>query len=99
MNATNRAATNTKSDAYWIEQLEALERLEGGIDFQKVIMEILTEQALDGVKSLTTVLDSDGGREAIVEELVGISWLQKKLDTIKKFGEIARQNESEFNED
>ncbi len=96
---TNRAATNTKSDEYWIEQLEALECLEGRQDFQLVISGILTEQALDGVKALTTVTDGEGGREAVVEELVGISWLQKKLDTIKKFGELARQDQSEFRED
>jgi len=96
MSTINRAATNDKSDEYWLEQLERLERLERNEDYLKVIHDgFLIESALDNVEALTTVTD-EGGREAVVEELVSISILMKRLKAIKMFGELVRQDQSEF---
>jgi len=73
---------------YWVEQAQALERLEDNKDFQKVILDgYFKDRALDQVSLLgTEYIKQNGKRPEVMEILVAISTLQDHFATIKNIG-------------
>ena len=87
---------------YWVDQAEALTRLENGTprpdDFKKVILEgYFKDRALDGVSMLgTDYVKQSGKRPEVMEILVAISTLQDHFHTIKNLGSIAEDDRQEL---
>ena len=97
------AELETAERNYWVEQKEALDRLENGTpkpgDFKKVILEgYFKDRAIDGVSMLATdYTRQTGTRGNILETLVAISLLQDHFGVIKNLGSIAEDDELALN--
>ena len=101
MDTINQVNVESKEPSYWVEQAEALKRLENNIDFQKVILEgYFKDKAVAG----TSILASDqvkasGRRTDVMEGLIAISSLQDHFKVVRAMGEsIAQDDELEDEE-
>lgn len=76
---------------YWLDQAQALERLQQNADFKLVIEEgYFKDRVLDGVSLLATdYVKKSGTRPDIMENLVAISRLQDHFAMIKNMGASA----------
>jgi len=90
---------------YWVEQAQALERLERNEDFKTVILEgYFKDTALNQVSLLANdQIKRAGNRTDLMELLVAISTLQDHFMTIKNLGALAEDDleqeiEDEINE-
>ena len=79
---------------YWVEQAQALERLENNEDFKKVILEgYFKDVALNQVSLLANeAIKRQGKRTDLMELLVAISTLQDHFHTIKNLGALAEDD-------
>lgn len=79
---------------YWVEQLEALERLEKNPDFKAVILDgYLDKKALDSVSLLAVpAVKKSGERTDIMEDLVAISNLKYHFQMLYSLGSVARED-------
>ena len=86
---------------YWVEQKEALERLENNPDFKAVILEgYFKDRVLDGVSLLANdEIKRSGQRTEIMERLVAISTLQDHFAMLKNLGTVAKDEIVESDED
>jgi len=97
MDTINRVAVERTSPNYWIEQAEALERLENNKDFKILILEgYFRDKAITG----TSILASDqikqsGARTDVMEALIAVSSLQDHFNTIKAMGTVIDEEEDE----
>lgn len=82
---------------YWVDQYNALLRLEKNVDFKTVILDgYLKERALDQVSLLANdQVKRAGHRPEIMELLVAISTLQDHFGVIKNLGSIAQYDMDE----
>jgi len=97
MDTINQEQTANETMTYWVEQAEALERLEKNPDFKKVIEEgYFKDKAVSGVSILASdQVKNAGKRTDVMEGLIAISALQDHLHTIKAMGQ-AIKDETEY---
>jgi len=89
----------TVENQYWIEQAEALARLEKNKDFQDIIMNgYFKDKAINGVSMLSNDgVKQRGERGNIMEDLVAISNLQYHFLMIKNLGAVFQDDMDEEN--
>lgn len=87
----------TTENQFWIEQAQALARLEKNKDFQDVVINgYLMHKALDSVSMLADDgVKLRGERGNVMEDLVAISNLQYHFRMIKNLGTVAEDEEYE----
>lgn len=101
---TNQLAEEAQLEAvenqYWIDQAQALKRLEKNEDFRKVILDgYFKDRAVDGVSLLANEgIKKSGRRPDVMEQLVAISQLQDHFITIKNLGGIAQEDLEDMEE-
>jgi len=87
---------------YWVDQCEALDRLENGTprpgDFKLVILDgYFRDKALNSVSLLgTEYVKNSGKRPEVMEQLVAVSTLQDHFMTIRSLGGIAEEDISDL---
>lgn len=88
------ASSGLSDQTYWVEQAEALGRLEMNEDFRKVIIKgYFQDKAVHGVSLLATdELKRAGARTDVMEALVAISALEDHFKTIKALGFIVKDD-------
>lgn len=96
-NQNEEIELETTEAQYWVQQKEALDRLEQNEDFKTVILDgYFKERALDQVSLLgSDYVKNNGLRPQVMELLVAISTLQDHFATIKNLGAIAEQERYE----
>lgn len=98
----NQDELETIENQYWVDQAQALARLEKNEDFKKVILTgYFKDKAIDGVSLLANDgIKRAGARGDVMETLVAISTLEDHLSTIKNLGAIAEDDlQDEFGPD
>jgi len=92
MDVINQEQTASKALTYWVEQAEALARLEQNSDFKKVIKEgYFKDKAVSGVSILATDQVKNGGKRTdVMESLIAISTLQDHFQTIYAMGQAIK---------
>jgi len=97
MDTINQEQTANETMTYWVEQADALDRLEKNPDFKKVIEEgYFKDKAVNGVSILASdQVKNAGKRTDVMEGLIAISALQDHLQTIKAMGQ-AIKDEAEY---
>lgn len=93
-NQETEVELETVGREYWVDMLEALERLEKNVDFKLVIMDgYLKDKVLDGVSLLAHPdVKKRGERSDIMEDLVASSNLKYHLSMIHNLGGAAKQD-------
>lgn len=93
INQTN-AEIESVSNVYWVEQAEALARLEKNEDFKKVILDGYFKDFPINQTSLlaTEHVRANGLRTVIMEQLVAVSNLEDHFYTIKTLGGLAKED-------
>lgn len=79
---------------YWVDQKNALERLEKNEDFKSLIIDgYFKDRAVDAVSLLSNPqIKKRGERPDIMEDLVAISGLQNHFNNVKNLGSIAEDD-------
>ena len=97
MNVLDQAAIADTQALYWVQQAEALERLERNDDFKKVVLEgYLRDKALRGVSLLAhDGTKRAGARTDVMEALIAVSSLEDHFHTIKQLGGMAKDDLAE----
>ena len=92
MDVINQEQAANASLTYWVEQAEALARLEKNADFQKVIKEgYFKDKAISGVSILATdQVKNSGKRTDVMEGLIAVSALQDHFQTIYAMGQAIK---------
>lgn len=87
----------TVESQYWVDQAEALARLEKNKDFQMVVLNgYFKDKAINGVSMLAEpYVKTQGQRGDIMEDMVAISNLQYHFKMIKNLGAIAQDDMDE----
>lgn len=100
MDMINRGSLASVPNSYWVEQYEALERLERNDDFKKVILDgYFKDKAIKGVSLLAREdVKSAGVRPDVYESLIAVSALQDHFLTIKAMGKIDYSDLDELDE-
>ena len=82
----------TIENQYWVDQYEALKRLEKNEDFNTVILTgYFKDRAVNGVSLLANDSIKRGGmRPDVMEQLIAISQLQDHFITIRNMGSVAQ---------
>ena len=93
INQTN-AEIESVSNVYWVEQAEALARLENNVDFKKVILDGYFKDFPINQTSLlaTERVRAEGTRPIIMEQLVAVSNLIGHFQMIKVLGGLAKED-------
>ena len=101
MNIVDQTAIAEKEALYWVQQAEALERLERNDDFKKVVLEgYLKERALRSVSLLAhDGTKRAGARPDVMETLIAISSLEDHFHVIKQLGGMAKDDLADEVED
>ena len=88
MNTIDQDMIANEEISYWVDQAQALERLEKNSDFQKVILEgYFKDKAVSGVSILAVDQGKASGRRTdVMEALIAISTLQDHFKVIKAMG-------------
>ena len=97
MNIVDQAAIADTEALYWVEQAEALERLERNDDFRKVIRDgYLKDKALRGVSLLAhDGTKRAGARPDVMEALIAVSSLDDHFRVIRQLGGMAKDDLAE----
>lgn len=79
---------------YWVDQKNALERLEKNEDFKMIILDgYFKDRAVDAVSLLSNPgIKKRGERPDIMEDLVAISGLQNHFMNVKNLGSVAEDD-------
>lgn len=97
MEPTEELELMTTERHYWVEKVEALERLEKNKDFQSLILEgYFKDKAINGVSMLANdYVKANGQRHDIMEMLVAVSQLQDYFKMVKNLGYSAKDDMEE----
>lgn len=99
MDEINRSIVKANKPAkYWVDQAEALGRLELNDDFKLLVSDVyLTEKVLEGVRMLATEdCKLTETKQDVVNELTAISAFKEHLETIRSLGVSAKQDQIEY---